>query len=86
MGKLSNFIIAYALKNAIEFGKVDAGRVLPKLFQHGLDKKDIKEIMVEVNETVKNINSMGVEERKLMFESFSQFVKEKEEEGEEEDD
>jgi len=41
MKNFSKEIRAYALKNAIEFGEANAGKVLPKLFQHGLDKKDI---------------------------------------------
>ena len=55
MKNLSNEIKAYALKNALEYGKADAGRILPKLFNHGLDKKDIKKIMPEILKTLKKI-------------------------------
>ena len=40
---LKKEIRAYALKNAMEFGKTNPGTIIPKLFQHGLDKKDLKE-------------------------------------------
>ena len=42
MKDFSNEIWAYALRNSIEYGKADPGKILPKLFQHGLDKKDIR--------------------------------------------
>src|SRR3989338_1281116 len=79
MKDLSQEIKAYALKNAIEFGSIDAGRILPKLFQHGLDKKDIKETMLEIDENVRKVNSMTKDEIAELYNSFSQFVKEKEE-------
>ena len=46
MKDLKREILAYALQNSIEFGKADASKILPKLFQHGLEKKDIPEIMI----------------------------------------
>jgi hypothetical protein len=41
MRDFSKEIRAYALRNAMEYGKADSGKILPKLFQHGLEKKDI---------------------------------------------
>ena len=52
MKDLSKEILAYTLQNALEYGNADAGRVLPKLFQHGLDKKEIPLAMKEINKTV----------------------------------
>jgi len=72
-------IRAYALKNAIEFGKADAGKILPKLFQHGLDRKDIGKIMPEVQKIVKEINSMSESEREKSFSGLKELVKEREE-------
>ncbi|MEI6849442.1 MAG: glutamate--tRNA ligase [archaeon] len=63
MDKFDNEIWAYALKNAIEYDKVDAGRIMPKLFRHGLDKKDIGKIMPKISEIVKKVNSMAKEQR-----------------------
>ena len=57
MADFTREILACALQNAIEFGKSDASRILPKLFQHGLDKKDISKVMPLINETVKKVNS-----------------------------
>jgi len=79
MKDLTNEAKAYALKNAIEFGKCDVGRVLPKLFQHGLDKKDIKEIMPVLNDIVKSVNKMKPAERAVEFELLRELVKEHEE-------
>ena len=50
MKDLAREIKAYALKNAIDFGKADAGRILPKLFQHGLDRKEIPLVMPLINQ------------------------------------
>ncbi|PIN90234.1 glutamate--tRNA ligase [Candidatus Pacearchaeota archaeon CG10_big_fil_rev_8_21_14_0_10_34_76] len=72
----SNELMAYSLQNAIEFGKAIPGKILPKLFQHGLKKEDIGKIMPAINESVKKVNSMSDEERVEAFEKFKGFVKE----------
>lgn len=79
MKDFANEINGYALKNAIEFGKADAGRILPKLFNHGLDKKDIKNVMPVVQEIVKKVNSMKKEDMEKEFGKFKDYVKEHEE-------
>jgi glutamyl-tRNA synthetase len=61
-------IKAYALKNAIEHeGKCIAGSVLSPLFAEGLKKEGVKEIMPQINEIVKKVNSMKLEEQKEEF-------------------
>ena len=79
MQDFSSVIKAYALKNAIEFGKCDAGRILHKLFQHGLDKKDVKTVMPDIQKVVKEVNSMSSASKEKEFERYKQYVKEKEE-------
>jgi len=79
MKDLTKEIKAYALKNAIEFGKADGGRILPKLFQHGLLKEEIKEIMPGLQEIVKLVNKMKPSDRVEEFESLKGVVKEHEE-------
>ncbi len=79
MKDLSKEILAYALKNAIEFGKADAGRILPKLFQHGLDKKEIKEVMPIIEAIAKGVNALSKESREKEFELVKGLVKEREE-------
>ena len=69
---------AYALRNAIEHGEAVVGKVLPKLFNHGLDKKDIGKIMPQLNEVIKEVNCLSAEEREAEFEKFRKFVKERE--------
>jgi len=75
MRNLEKEILGYALKNAIEFGKADAGRIIPKLFQHGLKKEEIGEIMNDVKLIVDNVNSMTDEERKKEFEKAEKNIK-----------
>src|SRR3989344_7928221 len=81
---LSREILAYALQNAIEHGSVDAARVLPKLFQHGLDKKDISNIMPLIQEIVKKVNSISNDERMKMFADLGDVVKKHERKNEHE--
>ena len=81
---LDNEIWAYALRNAIEFGKTDAGKILPKLFNHGLGKEGIKEIMPKVQEIVKKVNGMKKSDREKEYEKYKNYIKEREEREEEE--
>lgn len=76
-------IRAYALRNALEFGKADASKILPKLFQHGLDKKDIKLIIPEIAKIVKEVNSWDEEKRQRQLHDLGGVIKEpeKKEEG-----
>jgi glutamyl-tRNA synthetase len=79
MTDLTNHIRAYAAKNALEYGKADAGRILPKLFQHGLDRKDIGKIMPQIQKIVSEVNSLGKEELVKTVEELKEYVKEREE-------
>ena len=79
MKSLEKYIRAHALKNAIEFGKTDAGRILPKLFQHGLEKSKIKSVLPELQKIIKEINSMSQKEKESEFKKFSSLVPEQEE-------
>src|SRR3989344_7129327 len=82
MEGFTNEIWAYTLKNAIEFDKADAGKILPKLFLHGLEKKDIKKVMPDVQKIVSEVNKMNRDERGREYEKFRAFAKEREEKQE----
>ena len=73
---INNKIIrAYALKNSVEhYGKAVAGSVIAGLFNHGLTKDKIKEIMPKVNSVLKEVNSMNIEEQKLEFEKLEDLI------------
>ena len=75
MKDLSKEIFAYSLQNAIEFGKADSSKVLPKLFQHGLKKEYIKEVMPVIEEAVRKVNSLDKEERIALFKKLESVVK-----------
>ena len=79
MTKLKNEIWAYALRNIIEYGKTTPENVLPKLFQHGLDKKDIGKVMPEITKAVSEISALSPEKRIQEFEKFKDYIKEREE-------
>lgn len=80
MVKFSKEIRAYALKNALEFGKANAGKVLPKLFQHGLQKKDIKAIAPEIRKIVDEVNNLRRDEMEGEFKKLKECVIEHKEE------
>lgn len=79
MAEFSKEIKAYALKNAIEFGKADSSKILPKLFQHGLEKEGIKNIMPQIKKIVEEVNALTLDERNLLFANYEAIVKVKEE-------
>jgi glutamyl-tRNA synthetase len=75
MKDFSREILAYALSNAIEHGKAESGRVLPKLFNHGLDRKEIPLVMKVINQTVEDVNKMKDAEKLKLFETVKELVK-----------
>lgn len=79
MANLSKEIEAYALKNALEFGSSDPRKILPKLFQHGLEKKDIPKISKEIGKISDKINALAKDAQEKLFSSLKHLVKEREE-------
>ncbi len=79
MKDFSKEIRAYAIRNALEFGKANSGKVLTKLFNHGLDKKDIKAIMPKIHEIVKEVNSFDEVKLQREMHDLKSVVKEHEE-------
>jgi len=77
---METLIKKYALQNAIKFnGKPSAGAVIGKILgeKPGL-KKNIKEIAKKVNETIKEISSLSLEEQKILLEKEApELLKEK---------
>lgn len=80
MSKISdNKILAYALKNAVEHsGSCVAGSVLSPLFAEGLEKSQVKEIMPKINEIVKKVNAMDLEEQKKELDKLENLLSERE--------
>jgi len=79
MIQLENEIHAYALKNALEHGKANVGKILPKLFQHGLQKDEISKIMPLVNQTCKKINDLSKPQQHSQYKEYEKYVPIKEE-------
>jgi len=80
---LEKYIRAYALKNAIEHGQAQPGRILPKLFQHGLEKSEIKNTLPKINEIIKEVNNLSKEEQESQFKELEKLIPEKQEESHE---
>ncbi len=61
-------IEAYALDNALSYeGKANPNSVLNALFSEGLKKEEIKDIMPQITEIVKKVNSQTISEQELSF-------------------
>jgi glutamyl-tRNA synthetase len=81
MVKINKDIIkAYALKNAIAYkGKANPGAVVSALFNEGLEKKDVKKIMPDIQEVIKEISKLSVNKQEKEFEKLKELVSEREE-------
>ncbi|HKL23576.1 MAG TPA: glutamate--tRNA ligase family protein [Candidatus Nanoarchaeia archaeon] len=76
---LNEKIKAYALKNAIAYkGKANPGAVVSALFNEGLEKSEVKEVMPKIQEIIKGIESLDLEKQKEEFEKFKEFASERE--------
>lgn len=80
---LNEKIKAYALKNAIQYkGKANPGAVISALFNEGLEKTQVKEVMPKIQETIKEITELSLEEMQKEFDSLEEFTsKRKKREG-----
>jgi len=79
MKSLTEYIRAYALKNSLEYGNAVLPKVLPKLFNHGLKKEDIKKFIPEISKTIKEVNSLTKERREEEFSKLKRLLPEKRE-------
>lgn len=76
---LNEKIKAYALKNAIAYkGRANSGAVLSGLFNEGLEKSNVKEIMPKINEIIKEISALSLKEQEKEFEKVKEFTSERE--------
>jgi len=68
-------IKAYTLKNAVEHeGKAVAGSIINSLFKEGLEKSGIKEVIPLVNQILKEVNGLSVDEQKKEFSELEGLV------------
>lgn len=76
---MKDIILKYALNNAVQFnGKANPGAVIGKVLQEDPKlKNNIQQISREINEIVKEVNSMSLEEQKKHLEKFNIQKKEK---------
>ncbi|MFH1425487.1 MAG: glutamate--tRNA ligase [archaeon] len=79
MKLLKNYMRAYALRNALEHDNAIVGKVLPKLFNHRLKKEDIRKIMPQLNEIIKEVNSLSKEEKEKEFSKLENLIPKREE-------
>lgn len=73
---LKEKILAYALENAIKHeGRAKVENVLSKLFQEGLTRDKIPEVIKEIKDAVNSANSLPLEEQKRQFLALENLVK-----------
>lgn len=72
-------IMIHSLANALAHnGQAQATSVLPKLFQEGLKREEIKQVIPIIQKTVDEINYLTLEEQKIKYESLNVKVQKKE--------
>ena len=72
---LNEKIKAYALKNAISYkGKANPGSVVSSLFNEGLEKSGVKDVMPIIQSTIKEISELSIEEMQAEFEKLEEFT------------
>lgn len=73
-------IKAYTLENAIKHnGKPHLKSILNKLFKEGLAKEDIKDASIKINQEIKNINNISLEDQEKEFNKYQDLILEKKE-------
>ena len=76
---LDKKIRAYTLKNAIHYGgSANSGAVISALFNEGLEKKDMKEVIPKIQKMIKKISKLSLDEQKKEFETLEKEVSERE--------
>ena len=73
MNLMKDLILKYALKNAVDYnGKVNFNSVLGRVLQEKPElKQNIKDLAKEINEVIKKVNSMSLEQQKSQLENYS---------------
>ena len=68
-------IRAYTLKNAIAYGgKANPGAILGALFNEGLEKSKVKDIIPQIQKIIKEVEKLSLEEQRKEFESLEKNV------------
>ncbi|MEK6917744.1 MAG: glutamate--tRNA ligase family protein [Nanoarchaeota archaeon] len=76
---LDKKIKAYALKNAIAHdGKANPGSVISALFNEGLKKSEVKKVMTKIQEIIKDVETLSLEDQKKEFEDLDKVVSHRE--------
>jgi glutamyl-tRNA synthetase len=76
---LDKKIRAYVLKNAIHYeGKANPGSVVSALFNEGLKKEEVRSVMQKIQEEIKKISKLSLNEQKKEFEKLKNVVSERE--------
>src|SRR3989338_5813762 len=69
---------AYALKNALAYnGKANSGSVISALFNEGLKKEEVKDVIGKVNSLVKEVNSLSLEEQQKEYVILHEIISER---------
>ena len=70
-----DIIKAYVLKNAIEHqGIATLNSVINSLFNFGLKKNNIKEVIPKINQSLKEINLLSLDKQRLKFKNYEKFI------------
>ena len=75
---LDKKIKAYALKNAIAYGgKANVGSVISSLFNEGLEKSEVKNVMPLIQKEIKEIEKLSLQEQEKEYEKLHKMISER---------
>jgi len=75
MALTEKVIMAYALKNAVEHnGKAVVASVVNSLFNEGLKKEKIKDVLPEIQKTINKVNNLSQSEQEKEFEKLESLI------------
>ena len=69
---------AYALKNALSYGKAMQGPVISSLFNEGLERSKVKDYAKKISEIIIEVNALSDEDKEKEFVKFKDFLSERE--------
>ncbi len=71
-------IKAYVLKNSIAYnGKANPGAVVSSLFNEGLEKSKVKEIMPKIKKIIEKVSKLNLDKQKKEFEKIKEIISER---------
>ena len=69
---MNDLILKYVLYNSVKYDKIEVNSILGKIIAENPEsKKDIKSLIKKINETIKEVSKLSLEEKEKRLEKYS---------------